>query len=212
MEIKKGRNAKPWGLFMLDGENTFRSLIGAFDGYTGEHSDKVTRLAVLIGEKLQMSPKELAMLRLQAKLHDIGKIGVPKSIVNKPGKLTPEEFEQMKKHTVYGANFLRKFGSDKLHGVHFGALYHHERWDGTGYPYRVAQKSIPLEARIISVCDAVEAMTSDRCYRKALPYNQVIDELMKGRGTQFDPEIVDIMLDVALDIIRENYMWDLKVS
>lgn len=197
---------------MLDGENTFRSLISDFDGYTGEHSDKVTRLAVLIGEKLGMSPKELSMLRLQAKLHDIGKIGVPKSIVNKPGKLTPEEFESMKKHTIYGANFLRKFGSDKIRGVHFGALYHHERWDGKGYPYHVAQKSIPLEARIISVCDAVEAMTSDRCYRKALPYHLVIEELEKGRGTQFDPEIVDIMLDVALDIIRENYIWDLKVS
>lgn len=197
---------------MYDGLNTFRSLICDFDKYTGEHSDNVTTLALLIGRKLGMNKKELAMLRLQAELHDIGKIGVPRSIVNKPSKLTPEEYEVMKQHTVYGANFLRRFGSSRMSGVHFGALYHHERWDGTGYPYRVAQTSIPLEARIIAVCDAVEAMTSDRCYRKALPYDKVISELERGKGTQFDPQIVDIMLDVALDIIKEHYIWELNAS
>lgn len=134
------------------------------------------------------------MLKIMAEFHDIGKIGVGRSIISKPGKLTPAEYEEMKKHTVYGSNFLKKFS--RIYGIHYGALYHHEHWDGTGYPYGTMGTSIPIEARIIGLADAYDAMSNDRCYRKKLSRPEIIRELNKGRGTQFDPQLVDILLEI----------------
>lgn len=140
------------------------------------------------------SSRDREMLKIMAEFHDIGKIGVGRAIISKPGKLTPAEYEEMKKHTVYGSNFLKKFS--RVYGVHYGALYHHEHWDGSGYPFGTTGTSIPIEARIIGLADAYDAMSNDRCYRKKLSRPEIIRELNKGRGTQFDPQLVDILLSI----------------
>ena len=129
-----------------------------------------------------------------ALLHDCGKIGVPDSILRKPGKLTDEEFEIIKSHTVRGGEILSAFKS--LENVGEGALYHHERYDGKGYPDGLKGEEILEEARIISVADAYDAMTSHRSYRDILPQEVVRSEIEKGKGTQFDPVFADIMLQM----------------
>lgn len=173
----------------------FRDLIKKCDSYTGEHCDNVMDISLKICDKLGgWSKKDREMLRIMAEFHDIGKIGVGRSIISKPGKLTDAEYEEMKKHTIYGANFLKKFS--RVYGIHYGALYHHERWDGKGYPYGTMGTSIPIEARIIGLADAYDAMSNDRCYRKKLSRYDIIKELKKARGTQFDPQLVDILLEI----------------
>lgn len=180
---------------MISGFSLFRDLIRQCDSYTGEHCDNVMDISMKICDRLTgWSSKDRERLRIMAEFHDIGKIGVGRSIISKPGRLTPAEYEEMKKHTVYGSNFLKKFSS--IYGIHYGALYHHERWDGKGYPYGTMGTSIPIEARIIGLADAYDAMSHDRCYRKKLSGPEIIKELIKGRGTQFDPQLVDILLDI----------------
>ena len=127
-----------------------------------------------------------------ALLHDIGKIGIPDAILNKPSRLTDEEFEIMKTHTVMGANILKDVTLVK--NVAEGAKYHHERYDGKGYPAGLAGEEIPLVARIICVCDAFDAMSSTRIYRAQLEDDKIIEQLESNKGKQFDPEIVDVFL------------------
>ena len=130
-------------------------------------------------------------------LHDIGKIGIPDSILNKPDKLTKDEREVIQTHVSMGGDILKNFNA--LEGISDGARYHHERYDGKGYCSHIKGDDIPLTARIICVADTYDAMSSDRCYRKALPQSVIREELIKGAGTQFDPEIVPYMLEMMDD-------------
>jgi energy-coupling factor transport system substrate-specific component len=130
-------------------------------------------------------------------MHDIGKIGIPDSILNKPSRLTDEEYAEMKTHTTRGAEILKDF--TLLDNVIDGAEYHHERYDGRGYPKGLKGEEIPLFARIIGVADAFDAMTANRVYRQKMDFDYVLGEMERGRGTQFDPRCVDILLKLIAD-------------
>ncbi len=183
-------------------EKLFNSIIDSLvasldarDEYTKGHSERVRLYSTEIGKELGFGKKELNRLQLSAILHDIGKIGVPDAILKKPGSLLPEEYESMKKHPVIGYEIL-KYVED-FEDVREGVKYHHERFDGKGYPEGLKGSEIPIFARIIAVADAFDAMTSDRPYRKALLFEVALNEISSGKGTQFDPEIVDAFLKVA---------------
>lgn len=183
---------------------TIAQAVDAKDENTSQHSVRVSEYSVLIARKLGYSEEECEELRKIATLHDIGKIGIPDSVLNKPEKLTDEEYEIMKSHVVRGAEILRNFSL--IDNVTDGALYHHERYDGKGYVHGLKGEEIPLNARIIGIADAFDAMTANRVYRKKLDLGHVLEELKKGRGTQFDPKIVDIFLgligDGTIDVSR----------
>lgn len=175
--------------------STVRALsvaIEAKDKYTSGHSSAVTEYTIPIAEELGLDKKEIEKLEYASLLHDIGKIGIMEQILNKPGRLTNEEFEIIKKHPVIGYEILRSI--DFLKDVTLLVKYHHERWDGKGYPDGLKGEEIPLGARIISVADTFDAMTSDRPYRKGLPVEVAVEEIKRCSGTQFDPEIVDAFL------------------
>ncbi|MCX8028995.1 MAG: HD domain-containing protein [Brevinematales bacterium] len=173
-----------------------KSLITALearDEYTKGHSFRVQIYSIKLGNALRFSQKRIKQLELSAILHDIGKIGVPDSILRKPGTLTDEEFEVIKKHPVIGYNILSSI--DGLDEVLEGIKYHHERFDGKGYPDGLKGQEIPIFARIISIADTLDAMTSDRPYRKGLPFEFALEEIKKSKGTQLDPELVDIFIN-----------------
>ncbi len=159
-----------------------------------------------LAKRMGLSPEEQEHIYYVALLHDIGKIGVPDHILNKPGKLDPEEREVIQTHPKIGADILKNFTA--LNGISEGAKFHHERYDGKGYCEGRAGEDIPLVARIIGVADTYDAMSSERCYRKPLSSETIISELEKGRGGQFDPSIVPHMLDMiadgTADILKEN--------
>jgi putative nucleotidyltransferase with HDIG domain len=164
-------------------------VVEADDTYTGEHCKDVVRLALDVARELELDVEQLRTVEFGALLHDIGKIAVPKEIVNKPGKLDPEEWEIIKTHTVEGQRMLERVGGfmGKVGQI---VRCHHERWDGRGYPDGLTGEQIPLEARIISCCDAFNAMTTDRPYRKAMPSGVALAELAEHAGSQFDPRII----------------------
>ena len=138
-----------------------------------------------------------------ALLHDIGKIGIPDAILNKPSRLTDEEYEIMKTHVLKGGEILKDF--TMIDNVSLGALYHHEKYDGTGYCHGLKGEEIPLDARIIGIADAFDAMTATRVYRKKMGIEYAVSELKRGSGTQFDPKLVEIMLSLIADgVIREK--------
>lgn len=168
------------------------NAVEARDKQTGRHSLRVAVYSMLIAAELGFDADELENIRQIGLLHDIGKIGVPDSILNKPKKLTEEEYNIMKTHVDIGGEILKDFTHIK--NVADGAKYHHERYDGKGYNTGLKGEEIPLTARIIGLADAFDAMTSNRVYRKAISMDHVIDELKKGKGTQFDPSLVDILL------------------
>lgn len=172
--------------------------VDAKDSYTSEHSERVARYAKMIAAELGWSDEKIERLYIAGLIHDIGKIGIPDAILNKPGKLTDEEFAQIKKHPEIGHKILK--GYDALEGVTDSVLYHHERYDGNGYPTGLKGESIPVFARIIAVADAYDAMSSNRVYRKALNDNFILEQLEAGKGKQFDPQFTDILLK----LIREN--------
>ena len=171
---------------------TFAKTIDAKDKYTKGHSTRVAAYSRELAKRLGMSETEQERIYYIALMHDIGKIGVPDSILNKPGKLTEEEMDIIRSHVNVGGEILKDFTA--LDGISDGARYHHERCDGKGYCMGLAKDEIPRVARIIGVADSYDAMASDRCYRKALPEEVIIDELMQCSGTQFDPEVVPHML------------------
>lgn len=171
------------------------NAVEARDKRTGRHSFRVAVYSMLIAVELGCDEEEIENIRQIGLLHDIGKIGVPDSILNKPDKLTKKEFEIMQRHTEIGGEILKDFTTIK--NVAEGAKYHHERWDGTGYNCGLKGKEIPLTARIIGIADAFDAMTSNRVYRPAMTMDRVIEELKNGRSTQFDPELVDILLGLV---------------
>ena len=187
--------------------NIIRSLastIDAKDRYTSGHSRRVADYAVKIAKKMGMSEEEQNIVFITGILHDVGKIRVPEEVINKPGKLTDEEFDQIKIHPVSGYHILHGIHEDPRIG--YGSKYHHERYDGRGYPNGLAGENIPEIARIIAVADAYDAMASDRSYRKALPQDVVRKEILEGKGSQFDPKIADIMLE----IIDEDKDYELR--
>ena len=172
----------------------FSNFVDAKDPYTHGHSDRVAEYSEKIAEKIGMNKQDCENVYWIAKLHDIGKCYVPDSILNKPSRLTDEEFAQIKMHTVKGAEMVKDFSS--IPGISDGAMYHHERYDGKGYPTGRRGTQIPLIARIICVADSYDAMNSDRIYRKKLSREEILKELQDGKGTQFDPEIVQAFIEL----------------
>lgn len=170
------------------------NAVEARDKSTGKHSFRVAEYSVMIARELGFSQKELDAIHKTGLLHDIGKIGVPDSILNKPARLTPEEYAVMKTHVNIGGDILKDF--TLVERVAEGAKFHHERYDGTGYPNGLKGEEIPLNARIIGIADAFDAMTANRVYRKAMDMDYVVAELKRCSGTQFDPGLVDIMLEL----------------
>jgi len=162
------------------------------DQPTAGHSDRLAHYAVSMGRRLQLSEGQLEDLKIAALLHDIGKIGIGDGILLKPGDLTTEEYDWMKTHTLMGARILAM--ADFSPRVVEAVLFHHERFDGTGYPLGLREAQIPIEARILTAADAFESMTSTRSYRTAMPVNEAVAELEEGRATQFDPQVVDALL------------------
>lgn len=173
------------------------SAVDAKDAYTNGHSMRVAKYASAIAERMGMNQQEQEDIYYMGLLHDIGKIGVDDRIITKPDKLTDEEYEKMKNHTTIGAEILSNVS--EIPELVLGARGHHERYDGTGYPNGIKGEEIPLEARMIAVADAYDAMASKRSYRDILPQKIVREEIAKGRGTQFDPEVTDIMLALMDD-------------
>jgi hypothetical protein len=166
--------------------------VDAKDRYTSGHSMRVAEVACLIAEELGWNDEQISELRFQGMMHDIGKIGVPDSVLNKPGRLNSIEFELVQSHTTVGSDILKNVTS--IPGVEKAARHHHERFDGNGYPDHLIGEEIPINARIIGVADAYDAMNSDRIYRKALPKDVIRKEIVNGRGTQFDPFLVDVFI------------------
>lgn len=168
--------------------------IDAKDKYTNGHSGRVAEYAEMIAKRCGYTDEHLNSLYIMGLVHDVGKIGIPDAVINKPGKLTDEEYEMIKTHSVLGAKILGTIQG--MPSLHTGARWHHERYDGTGYPDGLAGEKIPEEARIIAVADAYDAMTSRRSYRDALPREKVREEIEKGSGTQFDPRFASVMLEL----------------
>jgi putative nucleotidyltransferase with HDIG domain len=168
-------------------------VITADDTYTGEHSEGVVELALNVADALGLDPDRRRNLEFGAMLHDVGKIAMPKEIINKPGPLTAQEWEIVKTHPEVGERMLNRVGGFM---VEVGKIvrHHHERWDGGGYPDGLAAEAIPLEARIIVCCDSWSAMRTDRSYRDAMSYAAALKEMITGCGSQFDPHILEAML------------------
>ena len=169
--------------------------LGLRDGHTGEHSDRVVGLAHRIGERLGLGRRELRDLGYAARLHDIGKVGVPDLVLHKPGPLDDEERELIKGHSVWGADLVGRIPG--LEDVARIVRHHHERYDGFGYPDKLAGRDIPLASRILTVADAYVAMTEDRPYRQARPRFEVDHEFRDFSGKQFDPYVVEALREVV---------------
>ncbi|NLP34456.1 MAG: HD domain-containing protein, partial [Clostridiales bacterium] len=198
-------------------------LAEARDEDTGEHLERMKEYSRVIAEFLYSSNKHEDIITLDyidqikrySPLHDIGKVGIRDSILLKPGKLTPEEFSEMKKHTIYGAEVLRY--AEKNIAKHRRSLFgmgieiaqnHHEKWDGSGYPNGKKGEEIPLSARIVAVADVFDALTSKRPYKEAFSLEQAFAIIQEGRGKHFDPEIVDVFMEHRADI--EKMYWSFK--
>ena len=185
----------------LESIETLRYTVEAKDIYTRGHSDRVSEYSVLIGKKLGLSEKDLKTLKIGGLFHDIGKIGVPDSILQKETKLTDDEYSQIKQHPNIGVHILSNatIFKDILPIVE----HHHEKWDGTGYPGRLSGENIPYFARITAVADSFDAMTSRRSYRDSLPIETVISEFENCSGTQFDPKLAELFLDILKNNFNE---------
>ena len=182
---------------------TLAGTLDAKDTYTNGHSMRVAYFSTRLAEALGWDDEAVSELRYEALLHDIGKIGVPDAILNKPSRLSNMEFDLIKSHTIVGSDILKNMIA--VPGASEVAKHHHERYDGKGYPDKLSGEDIPLNARIVCIADSYDAMSSDRIYRKALSPDIIREELVKGRGTQFDP----VLLDEFLKLVDDN---KLKIS
>ena len=176
--------------------------IDAKDRYTSGHSARVARYAKMLAQKKGLPQEKCQQIFTMGLLHDIGKVGVPTSIINKPGKLTDVEFAQMKAHPVIGSSILEKVSA--MPELRAGARWHHERPDGRGYPDGLYEEQIPLEAKIIAVADAYDAMTSSRSYRPPMEQAAVREQIVNGSDSQFDKEIASYMVELIDDDIEYN--------
>lgn len=193
----------------LETIETLRFTVEAKDTYTRGHSDRVSEYSVLLGKYLNVSEEDLHLLKVGGLFHDIGKIGVPDSILLKTAKLTDDEYSEIKNHPTIGSHILSNATIfEKAIPI---VKHHHERYDGFGYPSKLAGENIPYLARIAAVADSFDAMTSRRTYRDSLPIDVVIGEIEKNKGTQFDPAIADVFLDILnnhydeIEEIRNKY-------
>lgn len=178
------------------------SLIEAKDSYTAEHSKNVRRLSLNLGKQLNLSPEELFELSVAASLHDIGKIDIPDDIINKPDRLTEEEFNIVKKHSLNSYGILERFPS--FEHIRDIALHHHERIDGNGYPDGLMGDDIPLGARIVAVADSYDAITTARSYKKAMSHSYALEELKRSAGTQLDKPLVEAFIHIDFDNMTEE--------
>ncbi|QFG00583.1 HD-GYP domain-containing protein [Psychrobacillus glaciei] len=179
-------------------------VIEEIDGYTYMHCNRIKDYSLEVWNYLKLPVESLSRLRWGAYFHDIGKRVIPIEILNKPGKLTSEEWEIMKTHTTEGAEIMRNHSVKWLEDSAFIVEQHHERYDGKGYPYGLRGEEITLEASIVSVVDAFDAMTTDRVYKKALSIKEAVKELEKGKGTQFKPVVVDALIDI---LKNKQFRW-----
>lgn len=189
---------------MMHVVKSLADAIDAKDTYTNGHSGRVAQYSREIARRYGYSGKKLQEIYMMGLLHDVGKIGVPDAVINKPAKLTDEEYELVKKHPVMGARILENI--KEMPVLTTGARWHHERYGGGGYPDNLKGTDIPEEARIIAVADAYDAMSSRRGYRNLLSQNEIREEIERGRGTQFDPEFADIMLEM----INEDTSYEMR--
>jgi hypothetical protein len=173
----------------LEAIETLNATVEARDAYTGGHSQRVHRFALAVGAELGLDAEHLATLGHAALLHDVGKVAVPDAILTKPGRLTEEEFDAIKRHPAEGARIVGRLR--RLQDLVPAVRFHHERWDGGGYPDGLGAEEIPLDASVIGLADAWDAMTTDRPYRDALDPVDAFREVVEGRGTQFSPVVVD---------------------
>jgi len=171
---------------------TMAQTLDARDTYTAGHSNRVSEYSVAIAAAMKLSPEQIEIINIGAKLHDIGKIGIPDAVLQKPGRLTAEEFELIKQHPRIGKRILEKMGRFQTY-LPIVEL-HHENHDGSGYPHGLKGEAIPLEARIVHVADVYDAISSDRAYRKSMSMPRVLETLEEGAGTQFDPKVVRSLL------------------
>ncbi len=189
LEDKVEEQARQIERLFLEGLSVLAAAIEARDQCTGDHLDRVTTYSLSTGGQMGLDDERMWSLWLGSLFHDVGKLAVPDSILNKPGPLTDEEYEIMKQHPELGAKIIDKVSF--LQPAATGILHHQERWDGSGYPGHLAGEEISIEGRILGVCDAFDAMQSDRPYRKALPLQYALDEIERCAGTQFDPNVVE---------------------
>ena len=190
----------------LDTIGILRQTVEAKDPYTRGHSDRVSEYSVLIGKKLNLDDNSLHLLKIGGLFHDIGKIGIPDSILLKESKLDDEEYSQIKNHPMIGVHMLGE--ADLFKDILPIVKHHHERFDGFGYPRKLSGENIPYLARIAAVADSFDAMTSKRSYRNALPLDFVRSEIVKCSGTQFDPNIAKVFID----ILDNNYNSILEIQ
>lgn len=179
---------------IIETMETFSNFIDAKDSYTKGHSKRVSQYTKHMAKRFKYSKDDIVKIGYIALMHDCGKIGIPDSVLNKPGALTPDERKIIEEHTKVGGNILEHYTA--IEGIREGAVYHHERYDGTGYPEGLKGEEIPFVARMICVADSFDAMNSDRCYRKHLPKAVILNELQKNMGKQFDPEVAKCMIDL----------------
>jgi putative two-component system response regulator len=166
------------------------------DDDTGQHTRRVGEMAGLLAQTLELPKEQIEVIRRAAPLHDVGKIGIPDTILLKPGKLTEEEFEIIKSHAAIGARLLAGGHSSFVRTAEIIALNHHERWDGNGYPQRLKEEEIPIEGRIVAITDVFDALTHERPYKKAWPVEEAREEIERQSGKQFDPRVVEAFLKV----------------
>ena len=193
----------------------FATLVENKDGSTGGHIKRTTMYVKLLAEELRhrgyykevLTKDYLKNLCMAAPMHDIGKISVPDVILQKPGKLTEEEYETMKLHTVSGGNIIREtfghLGNEQYAKMAYEvARFHHEKWNGGGYPEGLKRKEIPLCARIMAIADVFDAVSENRCYREALPLDQCFEIIMEGSGRDFDPVLTEVFLDIREKVVQ----------
>jgi putative two-component system response regulator len=172
------------------------SASGYRDEETGQHIQRIGLYGAVLAKKIGWSQEMIDYMRVAGPMHDVGKIGIPDEILRKPGKLTPEEFEIIKQHPQIGAKILEDSNIPLLQMAHDIALYHHEKWDGSGYPYGLKNDAIPVSAQIIALVDVYDALSNDRVYRAALPEEKVLSIMLEGKGRHFNPYIFESFLEV----------------
>lgn len=207
MDIER-RHAEERHGFLLGTVSALVSAIDAKDTYTCGHSERVAWLSKEVAKKLELDVTTIEQIHICGLVHDIGKIGIPESILRKPGRLTEDEFEQIRAHPVIGERILQDV--PQLQPVLPGVRSHHERWDGKGYPDGTSKTDTPLFGRILGIADAFDAMCSSRAYREKLDRSEVLDEITACSGSQFDPELVKLFL--LIDFIHYDVMIDFHVS